>query len=541
MFASGFLANVGWRKKILGISALFVLIIIAIGVLGGYNIYQLNHSTLSMFNDFQARVTAATNSRAAIQEMARAQAELIAAQERQDTRKGAVDAIRASSLLDENLQHLSAILHDSTDVQELVQLLEQIKPKKMELIRAARANQDEMAMSINREMQDKINRINELSGSIVEKERQGMVESMEQWQQRGNRVVWLLGGFSLIGILIAVLVSLVQAHMVTKPLSLLENSMAALATGDLKISFPSAGKDEIGRTVSAMSQTVTNLHVIIKKIHDGGIKLSGEAANVTNTADGIHGVSARLHDAIAAIKTEAEVVVNASSNSVSKLSATADTAKNTAQFTRKTSKQIVDTVQQFKNFQHNMENTANVTRELAQTAAAITTITKTIRDISAQTNLLALNAAIEAARAGEHGRGFAVVADEVRTLATRTDSATDEISTLVETISSSVQHAVKMLETSVKEAHDNIALLQEVADETGGSSEKADTMHHEMQHVLQMIGDQEQSIQSINSAVNGLYELSEETNRQTDLLHDLSQALKGEATVLNTVVDKFKL
>ena len=541
MFLNNLLANLSWRKKVLGFSGFFVLIIATIGFVGGYNIYQLNQSAQFAVSKFQARVDAATTARAAIQEMARAQAELITAQDPADIRKSAIDAIRGSSFLDENLQILTNTLHDNSDVKELVQLLDEIKPKKMDLIKAARANKDDVALEINKNMRDKINRINELSEHIVANERDSMAKAMNEWQQHGRGVMLLLGIISGAGMLIALLVSLFGAHLVTKPLLLLEKSMEALATGDLRIQLPPSGKDEIGRTITAMSQTVNDLHELITKIHVGANKLGNEAESVTTTADGIHSISTRLHDAVKNIKQEAEIVLTTTTEAVTQLTHTADTAQHTSQITRQTSRQIIDTVAHFRQFQSNMENTARVTRDLAATAEAITSITKTIREISAQTNLLALNAAIEAARAGEHGRGFAVVADEVRVLANRTDSATDEISTLVETISNSVTHAVAMLETSVKEARTNITHLEEVANDTSTSSEQAEEMRNAMQRVVDMINEQEQGVQGINTAVTGLYDLSEETNRQTDLLHDLSQALEGEANGLNTVVDRFKL
>ena len=221
MFLNNLLANLSWRKKVLGFSGFFVLIIATIGFVGGYNIYQLNQSAQFAASKFQARVDAATTARAAIQEMARAQAELITAQDPADIRKSAIDAIRGSSFLDENLQILTNTLHDNSDVKELVQLLDEIKPKKMDLIKAARANKDDVALEINKNMRDKINRINELSEHIVANERDSMAKAMNEWQQHGRGVMLLLGIISGAGMLIALLVSLFGAHLVTKPLLLL--------------------------------------------------------------------------------------------------------------------------------------------------------------------------------------------------------------------------------------------------------------------------------------------------------------------------------
>jgi methyl-accepting chemotaxis protein len=201
----------------------------------------------------------------------------------------------------------------------------------------------------------------------------------------------------------------------------------------------------------------------------------------------------------------------------------------------------MSTVNEFQQFQIRMEDTAEVTRTLSSAAEEVTSITDTINNISSQTNLLALNAAIEAARAGEHGRGFAVVADEVRMLAKRTEDATGEITTLIEGISSSVNSTVTALETSVHEAKRNIDHLTGLADEVTNNSERAGQVREYMHQVVNLMTSQEQAVERITLAVNSVFEVSSDASHQTDELHDLSGSLSQAANDLNKVVDRFKL
>ncbi len=550
-----FLSNISWQSKILGFAGFFVLSLIAIGALGGYTIYKQNiemeSATQGMqiaFESAQVRMQAAANTRIGILDMARAQAETISAPSRKDARQAAIKAIQASSLLDENIQHLQSALAGNDAVIELANLIEEIKPKKMEVIKAARKDDDELALQNLKEMSGSMMRIEELSVLLVEQEKdkisheqQEITKVSAERAEAGHKTNLLLVGISGIVILIALIVSFIMSRLMSRPLSKLEASMDALANGDLTITLEKAGKDEIGRIINGMEMTVLNLHKTIQGIQQGAVKLGGDSEKVAQGAYEIQGVSTRLHDAVKNIKDDAGIVLGSIHQAISQVQMVGEKAQQTSETAERTEKQISVTVINFKKFQENMGATAVVTKELAETAATITSITQTIKDISAQTNLLALNAAIEAARAGEQGRGFSVVADEVRQLAQRTESATSEISVLVDTISSSVGNAVGMLETSVNEAHENIDCLTKVAEETASTCEQAGFMHENMQDVVSIFSDQEHAMKGINDAVHGLFKLSEVTNNQTELLNDLSQALNNESTDLNVIVDKFKL
>ena len=367
------------------------------------------------------------------------------------------------------------------------------------------------------------------------------MHSFSRYSKAGQQTVMVLMMVVAISIAVSVALSLVLARFAVKPMFALESAMQALSEGDLRMQLETGSKDEVGRMVNAMSKTVMDLNSIVTNIYGGTETLSTQAESVAQTADGIHDVSTRLHGSVKGIKEDAEIVSSTTQGAVTELEEAAMKAQESADTSESMAHKINDTAVSFERFQENMEHTAQVTRELSKTADTITDITKTIRDISSQTNLLALNAAIEAARAGEQGRGFAVVADEVRQLASRTEDATSEISGLVETISSSVGNAVHMLEGSVNESRENIERLKSVSEETSLSRDQSVHLRDAMHEVVKMIGEQERAVHGINDAVNSLVDLSGETNSQTELLHGLSGELNGAATELGKVVDKFKL
>lgn len=536
-----FLGNITWRAKILGLAGIFAIGSLVVGGIGAYSIHHQNEDVQQLIADSATRMSTVEDAQFALLKMSYAQAEVIAFVDPADTRKAAVDAIKAAAQLDEKIQNLQTALPDDKLVADLARLVPLLKSKRMEIIKLGRANLDIEALAQIKAMEADFHRVDELSDQIISEQRLMMKEELGNIEAHGQRTILFLALSVLGGIGVSVVLGLVAAHYSVKPMTRLEHAMQSLATGDLRIELDQPGKDEVGKMVKAMNSTVTDLHAIVSKIHGDTGTLTAEAEHIATAADMIHDVSTRLHTSVEGIKDSSETVTTTTGSAVEQLEEAASRAQQTADSAESTARKISETTQGFERFQKQMEATAEVTRELSRTAETITHITKTIRDISSQTNLLALNAAIEAARAGEQGRGFAVVADEVRQLAIKTQTATTEISGLVESISGSVSEAVGMLEKSVIESRSNIERLGEVATDTHQSRDQAVYLREAMQEVVQMMVEQERAVEGINQAVNDLFELSAETSRQTEMLHGLSSSLNGAAMGLNSVVDKFKL
>ncbi len=536
-----FLSDLSWKKKIFGITGLFMLGIIVEAVVGGYTIVGQNRTMQAALAFSQSKVDAAMTARSAILEMGRAQAELISYAESQQIRQAAVMAIRASSTLEEAVVGLSKTLQDDPAVEELMSLVQEIKPEKMNVIKAARANDDARALELDAAMRASLDRIEILSQGIVVAQRSKLDEAIKDLDEAAQSTLILLAVFVGVGLIVGIVISLIAAHLMTKPLAVLDQSMAALSKGDLSITLPPAGKDEIGRTIGSMGLMVRDLHDLVEKVYEGAGKLSDQADGVTRTADDIKEVSSILHASVKEIKQDAEVVLQAATEAMAQLVAAGNAAQFTAETSERVAHEIDDTVTGFKQFQEQMASTASVTRELAKTTDTISAITNTIRDISSQTNLLALNAAIEAARAGEQGRGFAVVADEVRNLAKRTEAATTEIASLVGSIGGNIEHTVSMLESTMLKANNNAERLQKVAIDTTDSNEQVRAVQDSIRGIENLMNDQERAIAGIHTAVGNLYALSTDTNKQTELLNGLSGDLNVAAGELSLVVDKFKL
>ena len=192
------------------------------------------------------------------------------------------------------------------------------------------------------------------------------------------------------------------------------------------------------------------------------------------------------------------------------------------------------------NLANQVDNASGIIQELDKNAQDINTILSTIRDIAEQTNLLALNAAIEAARAGEQGRGFAVVADEVRVLSQRTHSSTDEIRNMIETLQRNTANAVQSMDesksfaqSSVDDANNATHALEEIAISITQISDMAIQISNAAAEQRTVTDEVSKNIQSAN-------DVSDQMSHQADNSQKLSEELRSIAKQLNNQVHLFK-
>ncbi|MDE1326563.1 methyl-accepting chemotaxis protein [Vibrio aestuarianus] len=412
--------------------------------------------------------------------------------------------------------------------------------------------------------------LTDLNGQLSSQKMATLVQGNQvatiSWPQQGDKLVyvsripntdWLLGivvdkslayasvseqiTFTAIASLILyIVIASISTWVVTrllKPLQELSGALAQLAQGegDLTQRIDIRRMDEIGELAEKVNLFLSQMQGMLKGIVEHSHQLSTQAQNandlstqaslrVEHQQNDVNQIATAIHEmsaTAAEVASHAELTASASQASAS--------ACDDGQAVIKKNRDSITSLA------NQVDSAAKVIRELESNAQSINQILSTIQGIAEQTNLLALNAAIEAARAGEQGRGFAVVADEVRVLSQRTHGSTEEIRTMIETLQSNTQHAVENMEASTKladnsveyaeQAHDSLVRITQAITEINDMALQIASAAEEQRAVSEDIS---RNTQGIKDASDDLASQTQQSSQSTSDMHRSTEAMRHE-------------
>ncbi|WP_374334516.1 methyl-accepting chemotaxis protein [Leeia sp.] len=358
-----------------------------------------------------------------------------------------------------------------------------------------------------------------------------------------NTLLYLMLGLLVVGVAIGGAITYVGVSRLMHGLIMMRDAMRNIASGggDLTVHLTVDSQDEVGQSKDAFNRFLGALRGMI----------ADTKSNAGDLLQGFHHVAEET-DRISSSSQQQAMSANATAAAIEEMSVSvshiADSAKTAEQLARTAGQASRDVAQDVRETAAEISRIADTVRQLSQVlngldarSSQISTIVGVIKEIADQTNLLALNAAIEAARAGEQGRGFAVVADEVRKLAERTGSSTVEIGNMITLIQEETSRAVQSMQTAVSQVQSGVEKSSSVA-------ESIQRIEHSSLEVVSTLGDiaaataeQSSASQDIARNIERINEMTENTDFAIQQAQQTTSRLRQVAEGLRAMMDKFQV
>ncbi len=346
---------------------------------------------------------------------------------------------------------------------------------------------------------------------------------------------------SVVAILLSVGIGYAVARGIGEPVSQLNRAFSRLSEGDLTADVEIRRKDELGQLADAYREMRSGLAALIRQVYEASGTVAGQAqqisASSSTVAAGAEEQSQKATEVATAIEEAASTVIQVSRSAQE----VAQGAQRMSEVARDGESVLSESLNRMEGIAQMVEGLADRIEGLGARSEAIGTVIQVINDIADQTNLLALNAAIEAARAGEHGRGFAVVADEVRKLAEKTTRATQEVERTIQAIQAESRQAVEATTEGKAGVDEARGVFQQAGQSFQAILEQVDQVGQMVDQIATATEQQSAAVEEMSGNVEGIATVSREVAEETAQLASAAESLADEGHELEQSVARFRL
>ncbi len=365
--------------------------------------------------------------------------------------------------------------------------------------------------------------------------------SHKQSISASRRVLMILAGVIIFSLIATIALSYIINGVIMAPIRGTVEVIESMSGGDLTKRIDVRSTDEIGNMASHLNNFIDSLQESIRSFGNNAVELASASAELNSTSERIATGAEEVAAQSATVATAGEEMSATSGDIAQNCQLAAEGARRASQSAQNGAEVVEKTVAVMGQIADKVQNTARTVESLGARSDQIGNIIGTIEDIADQTNLLALNAAIEAARAGEQGRGFAVVADEVRALAERTTRATREIGEMIKAIQNetkgavaAMEQGVRQVETGTEEAARSGAALRDIL-------EQVNDVAMQVNQIATAAEEQTATTSEISSNMHQITDVVQQTSRGAQESSDAAHRLSVLASELQTVVSRFRV
>jgi len=343
--------------------------------------------------------------------------------------------------------------------------------------------------------------------------------------------------------IILIAIGLWVALGVARPIIRASGMLSNIASGDADLTqqMKVDTQDEVGKLASSFNSFVGQLQTLISAIANNSQDVSRIAQNLAASSDSTQRNTEEQQQSVDMIATAMNEMGATVHEIARNANETANAAKESSTETASSQEIVKTSIEGINSLFGKMQSASDVIETLAQDVGEISSVLEVIRGISEQTNLLALNAAIEAARAGEQGRGFAVVADEVRTLAQRTQESTEEINNMIHKLQGGAKDAVIAMDEGIETAKFSVENADKAGESLNSIIEAIGNISDLSIQVATATEEQSSVVEELNSHILNIKNMSDSTAIESKNINDQCQTLNDSSNELSNMVGNFKV
>ncbi|RSM29715.1 methyl-accepting chemotaxis protein [Aeromonas salmonicida] len=403
----------------------------------------------------------------------------------------------------------------------------------LERVKSLRKNETRVALE---EVGSKSYRLREINNEIAD----GMVKSVAELYSNSRNMSILVG---VVTLAFVVVVAWLLTGQIRNPVMALLEQTRKVSAGDLatQLDLRQFNNDELGQLAKGFGEMQGNLRNLVSEVSGSVVQLSSASEEISAVArQSASNMNNQQHELnqLATAMNEMQATVQEVSRNTSDAASAATQASSTAELGART---VNDSIKRIEQVAGAIESTAVVIRQLGDDSRNIGMVLEVIRGIAEQTNLLALNAAIEAARAGEQGRGFAVVADEVRTLAKRTQDSTSQINTIIAELQQRAEQAGTTMQQSQEMMNSTVSTAREAGASISEISGSVESISHMNIQIATATEEQGAVSEELNRNVVNISHASEEVAAGATQMAQACNDLNHLATQLQEMVRRFRV